>query len=312
MSSKGLNFRHLYYFWVVAKEGGVTRAAERLGVAVQTISMQIAQLEKSIGKALLAPQGRRLVLTEAGRLALGYADRIFLLGEQMQEALAEDDVNRSMRLTVGLSDSLPKLIAFRLLEPAMHLERRVRMECYDGRFESLLADLALHKLDVVLTDRPVIAGTSMRVSSHSLGESQTLLFGTEELAGRYRDNFPHSLNGAPLLLPTRNNAIRARLDQWLETNNLRPDVVGEFEDSALLKTFGRNGLGMFPAPEALTQDIREQFNAVPVGHMDEVREQYFAISTELKIRHPAVESLLKASHGGVFSATEEKPAIVKN
>jgi len=304
MNAKSLNFRHLYYFWVVAKEGGVTRAAERLGVAVQTISMQLALLEKSIGKSLLSPQGRRLVLTEAGRLALGYADQIFLLGEQMQEALAEDDADRSMRLTVGLSDSLPKLIAFRLLEPAMHLPKRVRMECYDGKFESLLADLALHKLDVVLTDRPVLAGTSLRVSSHPLGDCQTLLFGSKELAARYSKNFPNSLNGAPLLLPTRNNAIRGRLDQWLENNNLRPDVVGEFEDSALLKTFGRNGLGMFPAPSALKADIWEQFNAVPVGKIEQVREQYYAISTELKIRHPAVEAILSDSHSGVFNIEE--------
>ncbi len=306
MNAKGLNFRHLYYFWVVAKEGGVTRAAERLGVAVQTISMQLALLEKSIGKSLLAPQGRRLVLTEAGRLALSYADQIFLLGEQMQEELAEDDVGRSMRLTVGLSDSLPKLIAFRLLEPAMHLPKRVRMECYDGKFESLLADLALHKLDVVLTDRPVISGTSLRVSSYSLGESQTLLFGIQALADRHSDNFPDSLNGAPLLLPTRNNAIRGRLDQWIERHNLRPDVVGEFEDSALLKTFGRNGLGMFPAPAALKDDILEQFNAVPVGELTQVREQYFAISTELKIRHPAVEAILSAPHSGIFNIEGEQ------
>jgi LysR family transcriptional regulator, transcriptional activator of nhaA len=304
MKTTGLNFRHLYYFWVVAKEGGVTRAAERLGVAVQTISMQLALLEQSIGKSLLAPQGRRLVLTEAGRMALGYADQIFLLGEQMQEALAEADIGRSMRLTVGISDSLPKLIAYRLLETALQLPERVKLECYDGKFESLLADLALHKLDVVLTDRPVSAGTSLRVFSHPLGECQIMLFGIPTLAERYRDNFPASLSGAPLLLPTRNNAIRGRLDQWFEMHSIQPDVVGEFEDSALLKTFGRSGLGLFPAPSALAADVAGQFDAVPVGEISQVREQFFAISAERKIRHPAVEAILSATHGGVFSLAE--------
>jgi LysR family transcriptional regulator, transcriptional activator of nhaA len=304
MKTTGLNFRHLYYFWVVAKEGGVTRAAERLGVAVQTISMQLALLEQAIGKSLLAPQGRRLVLTEAGRMALGYADQIFLLGEQMQEALAEADIGRSMRLTVGISDSLPKLIAYRLLETALQLPERVKLECYDGKFESLLADLALHKLDVVLTDRPVSAGTSLRVFSHPLGECQIMLFGIPALAERYRADFPASLNGAPLLLPTRNNAIRGRLDQWFEMHSLQPDVVGEFEDSALLKTFGRSGLGLFPAPSALASDVAAQFDAVPVGELEQVREQFFAISAERKIRHPAVEAILSAPHGGVFSLTE--------
>ena len=293
MKNSNINFRHLYYFWVVAKEGGITAAAKRLGVAVQTISMQLASLEQSLGKSLLAPQGRRLVLTEAGQLALGYADQIFLLGEQMQEALAEDDLGNSMRLNVGISDSLPKLTAFRLLEAALHLDKRVRLSCHDGKFESLLADLALHKFDVVLTDRPV-SSTNLRVFSHSLGDCQIMLFGVPALAERYLPDFPASLNGAPLLLPTRNNALRGRLDQWFEMHGLRPDVVGEFEDSALLKTFGRNGLGLFPAPAALSSDIQEQFKAIPVGEISQVREQFFAISTELKIRHPAVEAILSS------------------
>lgn len=295
MKNKGINFRHLYYFWVVAKEGGVTRAAERLGVAVQTISMQLAQLEQDIGKSLLAPKGRRLVLTEAGQMALGYADQIFLLSEQMQEALAEEDLGNSMRLTVGISDSLPKLTAYRLLEAAISLPKRVRLACYDGKFESLLADLALHKFDVVLTDRPVSSGASLRVFSHSLGESPITLFGIPALAKRYHDNFPACLNGAPMLLPTRNNAVRGRLDQWFERHSLHPDIVGEFEDSALLKTFGRNGMGLFPAPSALVSEIKEQFNAIPAGEIPEVSEQFFAISTELKIMHPAVEAILSAT-----------------
>ena len=301
MKNAGLNFRHLYYFWVVAKEGSITRAAERLEVAVQTISAQLALLEQSLGKALLAPQGRRLTLTEAGRVALGYADQIFLLGEQLQEVLAESEVGQTMRLTVGLSDSLPKLTASRLLEAALNLPQKVKLVCHEDDFESLLGELSVHKLDVVLTDRPVPSGTTLRVFSHLLGESEIMLFGVPELAERYRADFPASLKGAPLLLPTRNHAIRGRLDHWFETHDVRPDVVGEFDDNALLNTFGRNGLGLFPASHALADAVKEQFGAVPVGELTQVREQFYAISNERKIKHPAVEAILTAIHGGVFA-----------
>ena len=306
MKTSGLNFRHLHYFWVVAKEGSVTRAAERLGLAVQTVSAQISLLEQSIGKALLAPQGRRLVLTEAGRLALGYADQIFLLGEQMQDALAAAEDERTMRLAVGISDSLPKLISSRLLEAALRLPQRVKLVCFEDKFESLLGDLTLHKLDVVLTDRPAPSGTALRVFSHLLGESDIALFGSKELAKRYRPTFPSSLSGAPVLLPTRNNLIRGRIDHWFEARDLRPDVVGEFDDNALLNTFGRNGLGLFPAPSALAADVEEQFGAVLIGQLDQVHEQFYAVSNERKIKHPAVEAILSAIHGRVFTQTRRK------
>lgn len=301
MKTTGLNFRHLYYFWVVAKEGSITRAAERLEVAVQTISAQLGLLEQAFGKALLAPQGRRLALTEAGRIALGYADQIFLLGEQLQEVLMEDDVGQTMRLTVGLSDSLPKLIASRLLEAALNLPQKVKLVCHEDDFESLLGELSVHKVDVVLTDRPMPSGTTLRVFSHLLGESEIMLFGVPELAERYRSGFPASLRGAPLLLPTRDHAIRGRLDHWFETHDVRPNVAGEFDDNALLNTFGRNGLGLFPAPSALADAVREQFGAVPVGELAGVREQFYAISNERKIKHPAVEAILTAVHGGIFT-----------
>lgn len=301
MKNVSLNYRHLYYFWVVAKEGSVTRAAERLDVAVQTISAQLALLEQSVGKALLAPQGRRLVLTEAGRTALSYADQIFLLGEQLQDVLAETDVGQTMRLTVGLSDSLPKLTASRLLDAALKLPQKVKLVCHEDDFESLLGELSVHKLDVILTDRPVPSGTTLRVFSHLLGESETMLYGVPELAEKYRDGFPTSLKGAPLLLPTRNHAIRGRLDHWFESHDVRPDIVGEFDDSALLNTFGRTGLGMFPAPSALAPAVEEQFGAVPVGELTQVREQVYAISNERKIKHPAVDAILTASHVSVFA-----------
>lgn len=300
MKTTGLNFRHLYYFWVVAKEGSVTRAAERLDVAIQTISAQIALLEQSIGKALLAPQGRRLVLTEAGRIALSYADQIFLLGEQLQEVLTETDIGKTMRLTVGLSDSLPKLTASRLLETALKLPQKVKLVCHEDDFESLLGDLSVHKLDVVLTDRPVPSGTTLRVFSHLLGESDISLFGLPALAEQYRDGFPASLRGAPVLLPTRNHAVRGRIDHWFEAHDVRPDVVGEFDDNAMLNTFGRHGLGLFPSSTALADAVKEEFGAVPVGELTNVHEQFYAISNERKIKHPAIEAILSASHGSVF------------
>lgn len=295
-----INFRHLQYFWVVAKEGSITRAAERLELAVQTVSAQLGLLEQAVGKALFKPQGRRLVLTEAGRIALRYADQIFLLGEQLQDALADSEIEHTMRLVVGISDSLPKLIATRLLEAALALPERVKLVCYEDQFESLLGELSLHKLDVVLTDRPVPPGTPMRIFSHLLGETEISLYGVASLADKYRPNFPASLNGAPMLLPTRNNAIRSRIDHWLESHDLHPDVVGEFDDNALLHTFGRNGLGLFPAPSVLAKDVEEQFDALPVGAMPQVREQFYAISNERKIKHPAVDAILTAMHGGVF------------
>ena len=303
MKRSGINFRHLYYFWIVAKEGSITRAADRLGMAIQTVSTQIGLLEQAIGKSLFSPQGRRLVLTEAGRMALGYADQIFLLGEQLQDALSETDTKNILRLTVGISDSLPKLIASRLLEAALRLPQRVKLICFEDNFESLLGDLSVHKLDVVLTDRPVPSGATLRVFSHLLGESELMIFGTTTLTERYQPSFPSSLRGAPLLLPTRNNAIRGRIDHWLETNEIRPEIIGEFDDNALLNTFGRSGLGLFPAPSALADDVAEQFGARPVGKLTQVKEQFYAISNERKIKHPAVEAILGASHSGIFAAS---------
>jgi LysR family transcriptional activator of nhaA len=293
-----LNFRHLYYFWVVAKEGGITQASKRLGLAIQTISTQIAQLEESIGKALFTQQGRRLVLTEPGQLALAYADQIFMLGEQMQEALGEADSART-RLTVGISDSLPKLTAYKMLEATTRLDKPVRLVCYEDQFEALLADLALHKLDIVLTDREVRSGTTLRVFSHQLFESETIVVGTAALAKRFADGFPENLNGAPFLLPARNNALRGKIDEWFGTHGVRPDVVGEFEDNALLNTFGRRGLGLYFAPAALAA---EMFGAELVGRVPQVREQFYAISNERKIQHPAVEAILAAAQQAVPGA----------
>ena len=294
MKPAPLNYRHLHYFWVVAQEGSITRAAERLGVAVQTISAQLGLLEQSVGRALLTTKERRMVPTEAGRIALGYADQIFQLGEQLQEALRTSDQGGALRLTVGVSDALPKLIASRLLAAVYRLPQAVRLACFEGKFDNLLAELALHRLDVVLTDRPA-AGSNLRVFNHPIGEFDIALFATPTLADRASSDFPAHLKGMPLLLPTPGNALRGRIERWLEDRSLAIEVVGEFEDSALLYTFGRAGLGLFPAPLALADEIASQFGALPVGELGGVREQYFAVSTERRIRHPAVEALRSAA-----------------
>lgn len=294
---RDLNYKHLHYFWVVAKEGGVNRAANKLGVAAQTISGQLSLLERSLGVALFAPAGRGLALTEAGRTALSYADRIFNLGEQMLEALEDRPGEDALRLTVGILDALPKLAAHRLLQPVMEMGRPVRLVCYEGELDELMSDLALHRLDVVLSDRPVASGGSLRVFSHPLGEYPVSLYGVPALVARYSGGFPESLAGAPVMLPTRTNALRGRLEQWFESHDLRPQIVGEFEDSALMDTFGRQGMGLFPALTMLGPDVEAQLGALPVGELEGVREQVFAISGERRIRHPGVEAMLAGAAG---------------
>jgi LysR family transcriptional activator of nhaA len=286
-----LNYKHLHYFWVVAQEGSITRAAERLDVAVQTISGQLSLLERQLGKALFNSQGRGLVLSEAGRVALGYADQIFQLGDALVDAVQTSDSESTLRLRAGISDGIPKLLAYRLLSKVTDMPADVRLICDEGEFETLLADLALHRLDVVLTDRAAPVGGNLKVFSTRLGDFATGLFATSELLEKYQNGFPQSLDGAPLLLPTRHNALRGRIDRWLESTGVRPRIVGEFEDSALLTTFGRGGLGIFPAPLALADQVESQLNARTLGPMSGISEQIYAISNERRIRHPAIEVL---------------------
>lgn len=295
-----INYKHLHYFWVVAQEGSITRAAERLGVAIQTISGQLSLLERQLGKALFNSQGRGLVLSEAGRVALGYADQIFQLGDALVDAVQGSDSETTLRLRAGISDGIPKLLAYRLLSSVTSMPVDVRLICDEGEFETLLADLALHRLDVVLTDRPAPIGGNLKVFSTRLGDFATGLFGTPALVERYHPNFPHSLDGAPMLLPTRHNALRGRIDRWLESSGIHPKIVGEFEDSALLNTFGRGGLGIFPAPLALADQVANQLMAQSLGAMSGVSEQIYAISNERRIRHPAIEVLCATSVQGAL------------
>lgn len=289
-----LNFKHLHYFWVVAREGSMARAADRLGVAPQTISGQISLLEKELGKSLFVPQGRGLSLSKAGETALGYADQIFQLGSTLLDTIQNCEEEGSLRLRAGISDGIPKLLAYRLLSTATQLPGETQLICHEGEFEDLLADLALHRLDVLLTDRTAPGSSNLKVFSTALGNFATGLFATAPLAERYRNDFPRSLQGAPLLLPTRHHALRDRIDRWLEHTGVRPRIVGEFEDSALLNTFGQGGLGIFPGPLALTGDMASQLGAHALGSMTGVSEEIFALSSERRIRHPAVEALCAA------------------
>lgn len=290
MSPDDLNFRHLLYFWAVAKEGSITRAAERLNLSVQTISTQLGVLEKQLGQALFAPQGRSLVLTEAGRAALDYADQIFLLGERLRHAVA-DHASGRRRFAVGLSEAVPKLVAFRLLQPVLQAPLSARLECIEGSFDYLLAELALNRLDLVLTDHPAPTEAHLKLQSRLLGTVGIDLYGAERLHRQYGADFPRQLNGAPVLLPVRSNPMRGAIDAWFEQHNLEPELVGEFSDSALMKTFGRAGLGLFPAPSGMHADIYAQFGARSLGTLANVSENWYAIVTRRRIQHPAVATI---------------------
>ncbi len=292
--STQFNYKHLYYFWVVAKEGGITRAADKLNMAVQTVSAQVRELERSLGYALLKPAGRGLVLTEAGQAALHQADQIFQLGEDLP-ALVRDAVSTpTVRLAVGVSDGLPKLVVRRLLQPAVRSEPNLRLLCHEGSFDVLLGDLALHRLDVVLSDRPAPANPNIKLYSHALGQSDIAWYGTAALIKAAKKGFPKSLEGVPMLLPTAHTAVRTRLDQWLDQHAIRPRIVGEFEDSALLKTFGASGMGVFPASTWVHEDLLAHYAVQRLGPCEGVSEQFFAIGTEKKVQHPLVQRLLQA------------------
>jgi LysR family transcriptional regulator, transcriptional activator of nhaA len=291
MNASTFSYRHLYYFWVVAKEGGIARAADRLGMAVQTVSAQVRELERSLGHALLKPAGRGLALTEAGRAAMQQADQIFQLGEQLP-ALVRDAVSTpSIRLAVGISDGLPKLVVRRLMQPVM-LEPTLRLHCSEGRFEELLAALALHRLDIVLADRAAPPSANLKLYSHALGSSSLAWYASKALLALAAKGFPKSLSSVPVLLPTAHADVRPRLDQWFEQQGIRPRIAGEFEDSALLKTFGASGMGVFPAAEWVHDDLVERYGVARVGPCEGVIEHFFAIGTEKKVQHPLVQRLL--------------------
>ena len=290
--SQSFNYRHLYYFWVVAKEGGISRAAARLDMAVQTVSTQVRELERALGHALLRPAGRGLVLTEAGVAAMRQADQIFQLGEQLPERLREAVSSPGLRLAVGISDGLPKLVVRHLLEPAMQ-EPNLRLLCHDGEFEDLLGELALHRIDMVIADRPAPLNPAMRLYTHPMGSSQIAWYATPELHKRVKAGFPQSLASVPMLLPTSHTVVRARIDQWLTKHHIRPRIAGEFEDSALLKTFGSSGMGVFPAASLVNENLAQRYGVVRIGDCAGVEEHFFAITSEKKIQHRLLAQVLK-------------------
>lgn len=290
--SLDFNYRHLYYFWVVGKEGGITRAADRLGMAVQTVSTQVRELERSLGHALLKPEGRGIALTEAGQVTLRQADQIFALGEQLPALVREAASTPSVRLAVGISDGMPKLVVRSLLEP-MLAEPQLRLLCHEGEFDDLLADLALHRLDVVLSDRVATPSATLKLHSYLLGSSELSWYAPPALAAAARRGFPHSLAKVPVLLPTTHAAARGLLDHWFERQGIRPHVVGEFEDSALLKTFGSGGMGVFPAVSLVAEDLIQSQGVKFVGRCAGVEERFFAIAAHRKVQHPLVLRLIK-------------------
>ena len=287
------NYKHLYYFWVVAKEGGISRAAEKLDMAVQTVSAQVRDLERDLGYALLKPAGRGLVLTEAGLAALRQADQIFQLGEQLPQLVRDSVSTPVIRLSTGISDGLPKLVVRRLLQPIL-LEPELRLLCTEGEFDDLLGDLALHRLDVVFADRPAPSNPSMKLYTHAMGASPVAWYGSEALLKATRHNFPDSLAEIPLLMPTSHSAVRHHIDQWLEQRGIRPRIVGEFEDSALLKTFGASGMGAFPAAEWVHDELTKHYALHKLGACDGIKEFFYAIGTEKKVQHPYVLRILSA------------------
>lgn len=298
---RGSNYNHLYYFWTVAREGGVGRAAEVLHLTPQTISSQLKVLEESLGVPLFERSGRKLVLTDAGHLALSFADEIFRLGSELSEALKGRSSGRPLQLSVGVVDVVPKLMAYRLLEPALHLDEPVRILCREGKLEHLLAELALHKLDMVLADTPLAGGVSVRAFNHPLGECGLTFFAAPPLAMQYRRVFPDSLQDAPILLPAEGTALRGALMHWLDRLGIRPRIVGEFEDQALMQAFGQSGVGVFMAPSVIAAEIAGQYGVEPIGATTEVRERYYAISTERRLRHPGVVAVSQAARLELFA-----------
>lgn len=295
-----LNYQHLLYFWTVVRARSLARACEQLNLSPPTISTQLRTLEERLGEKLLTRSGRTLVPTDTGRLVFDYADEIFGLGRDLIDALRQRPTRRPLSLTVGIDDVLPKEIAHRLLEPTLRLGRPVRIVCREGTLESLVADLAMHEIDVVLSDSPLTPRRGIRAYSHHLGTCGVCWMAAPALARKLRRGFPGSLHGAPVLLPTDDTAIRRAVDQWLARHGLQPNVVGEFEDYALLREFARAGHGIAPVPQALETALHGQSGLRSIGGARGVQAHFHAISMERKIRHPAVAAICGAAPS-VFS-----------
>jgi LysR family transcriptional activator of nhaA len=295
-----INYKQLFYFWNVAKYGGVTRAAEQLHLTPQTISGQVSELEQALGTNLFQRSGRRLELTAAGKQALTHADEIFQIGKELEALLQGHQEEGAILFRVGVSNVVPKSIAYRLLNPAYQIEEPVRLICHEDKLEHLFADLALHKTDLVIADRPLPTDLGVKGFSHLLGESRTAFYAQPGLAQRYRTGFPQSLDQAPLMLPGTESALRPALDRWLAQQQVQPRIMGEFDDTALMKAFGQEGVGIFPAPEVIADEAARQHDVEIIGCAESLIVRYYAISAERKLRHPAVVAISEAAQTALF------------
>lgn len=300
-----LNYHHLLYFWTVAREGSIKAAAQALRLSQPSISSQVRLLEDSLGEQLFDRSGRGLELTEMGKVAFRYADQIFSLGAEMTDVLSGRRGQSDAKLLVGVSDLVPKLVLHGLLAPAMHMSPAPQIVCREDKTERLLGELSSHDLDLVLAERPIAGEASVGAFNHLLGDSGMSFFATSSIAERLRGPFPASLDGAPFLAPTTNTLLRRSLERWFANSAVSPSVVAEFEDSALLKAFGREGAGVFPGPTAIEAEICSLYNVVVVGRTTSVRERFYAITVERRLRHPAVQIISDAARDRLFSGDPE-------
>jgi LysR family transcriptional activator of nhaA len=297
-----MNFKHLYYFWVTARAGGIMRAGEQLHTTPQTLSGQIKVLEDWLGRKLFRKVGRQLELTEHGRLALGYADQIFSLGQDLETALRQArGAQRRLDFRVGVADSVSKSVAYRLLEPAFLIDQPVKLLASEGKFEDLLAQLALHRLDLVIADEPMPKRVSVKAFNHPLGSSAMSCFAAPGLKSRIKGPFPACLDGIPMLVPGATASVRRQLEGWFAKHQIAPVVVGEFDDAALMKAFGREGQGVFLAPSVLEEETCSQFGVSAIGRTSELVEEFYAVSVERRISHPCVLAITDAARGQLFS-----------
>lgn len=301
-----MNYKQLYYFWNVARSGSIVRAAEVLHLTPQTISGQLGELEEALGVPLFRRVGRRLELTPAGQMAQAHADEIFQIGYELEQTLRHGAGRGEQSFRVGVADAVPKSIAYQLLAPALALQEPVRLICHEDKLERLFAELAIHKLDLVIADQPLPSELGVKAYNHVLGRCDMAFYGVPQLASRYRPDFPRSLDNAPLLLPGDKAAVQLPLSRWFNDHQLRPRVVGRFDDSALMKAFGKAGSGIFPAPSILRDEIRSQFGAEEIGIANDVVVRYYAISVERRITHPAVLAVSQAARQEVFGERQQR------
>lgn len=295
-----MNYKHLYYFWTVAKAGSIARASEQLHLTPQTISGQLSLFESVLGETLFDRSRRRFALTDAGRTVLGYAEEIFSLGKELEEMLHHRPGGRPLQFRVGVSDAVPKALAYKLIEPALRATENSRIVCREGKVAGLMAELAIHQLDIVIADSPMPPRIDVKAFNHLLGECGLTFFATPALAGQYAGTFPQRLDGAPLLLPGDDVAVRPKLIRWFDQNRIHPRIAGEFDDSALMAAFGQAGAGIFSAPSAIAEQIREQYGVVEIGATDEITEGFYAISVERRLSHPAVIAISEAARQELF------------